>query len=163
MQSANAGGQNGFVAKLNAAGSAFVYTTYLGGNRTDWVQGVAMDPAGNAYVTGYTDSNTFPVASAIQANMQGNSTSLFHSSDTGAKWTASDTNIPGEVFDILLDPAIAGTIVVSTENGIYRTTTEDRRGPNNPPLLFRSRGAQPTPLSFTARTARAPGNRLTTE
>jgi hypothetical protein len=122
VQSTNAGGQNGFVAKLNAAGSAFVYTTYLGGNRTDWMQGVAMDSAGNAYVTGYTDSNTFPVNSAIQTSMQGNSTALFHSSNTGANWIPFDANIPGAVYDISPDPATGGTIVVSTENGISRTT-----------------------------------------
>jgi hypothetical protein len=121
-QSTNAGGYDGFVAKLNAAGSAFVYTTYLGGNRNDFIQGLAIDPAGDAYVTGFTDSNTFPVASAIQTSMQGNSTSLFHSSNTGANWTPFDANIPGSVYDISPDPAVAGTIVVSTENGIYRTT-----------------------------------------
>jgi len=121
-QSANAGGQDGFVAKLNAAGSTFLYTTYLGGNRQDFIQGVAMDSADNAYVTGYTDSNTFPVSSAIQTSMQGNSTVLFYSSNTGASWTPFDANIPGAVIDISPDPVAAGTIVVSTESGIYRTT-----------------------------------------
>ena len=122
VQSTNAGGYDGFVAKLNAAGSAFLYTTYLGGNRNDFIQGLAIDPAGDAYVTGFTDSNTFPVASAIQTSMKGNSTSLFHSSNTGANWTPFDANIPGSVYDISPDPAVGGTIVVSTENGIYRTT-----------------------------------------
>jgi hypothetical protein len=122
VQATNAGGQDGFVAKLNAAGSAFLYATYLGGNRQDYIQGLAIDSAGDAYVAGYTDSNTFPVNSAIQSSMQGNSTSLFHSSNTGASWTPFDANIPGAVIDISPDPAAAGTIVVSTENGIYRTT-----------------------------------------
>ena len=84
VQSANAGGWHGFVAKLNAAGSAFLYTTYLGGNRRDSIQGLAIDSAGNVYVAGTTDSSTFPVASAIQTSMQGNSTSLFSTSNTGA-------------------------------------------------------------------------------
>jgi hypothetical protein len=122
VQSTNAGGFDGFVAKLNAAGSAFLYTTYLGGNRNDFIQGLAVDPSGNAYLTGYTDSNSFPTNAAIQSAMQGNSTSLFRSLNIGASWTPFDANIPGTVSAILPDSANAGTIVVSTENGIYRTT-----------------------------------------
>ena len=44
-----------FVTKLNPAGSALVYSTYLGGSGTDdGGCGIAVDAAGNAYVTGYT-------------------------------------------------------------------------------------------------------------
>ena len=107
LQPSNAGGNDGFVAKLNAQGSAFLYTTYLGGNRSDTIQGVAIDSADDAYVTGYTDSNTFPVSSAIQPSMQGNSTVLFHSSNTGANWTPFDANIPAAVYDISPDPLAA--------------------------------------------------------
>ena len=42
-----------FVAKLNPAGSALVYSTYLGGSGVDEGTGIAVDSAGNAYVTGY--------------------------------------------------------------------------------------------------------------
>ncbi len=52
---------DGFVTKLNAAGSALVYSTYLGGERWDAASGVAADAAGNAYVTGQTTSLQFPV------------------------------------------------------------------------------------------------------
>ncbi|HEX8117321.1 MAG TPA: SBBP repeat-containing protein, partial [Pyrinomonadaceae bacterium] len=55
-----------FVTKLNAAGSAFVYSTYLGGDDIDFGFGVAADSAGNAYVTGSTGSTNFPVANALQ-------------------------------------------------------------------------------------------------
>ena len=42
-----------FVTKLNAAGSALVYSTYLGGDRTSTRGGgLAIDAAGNAYVSG---------------------------------------------------------------------------------------------------------------
>lgn len=57
----------GAVVKLNAAGSALVYATYLGGSgsTTDSVsdipQGIAVDSSGNAYVTGFTASADFPV------------------------------------------------------------------------------------------------------
>src|SRR5207302_4080097 len=49
-----------FVAKLNANGSALVYSTYLGGTGDDEGRSVAIDSTGNAYVTGKTASINFP-------------------------------------------------------------------------------------------------------
>jgi hypothetical protein len=57
-------GQNdAFVAKVNASGTALVYCGYIGGSSGDEGLGIAVDGAGNAYVTGQTISNqlTFPV------------------------------------------------------------------------------------------------------
>lgn len=60
------GNNDAFVAKLNAAGSALVYSTFLGGgtallNSTDdWGQGIAVDSAGSAYVVGATYAPDFP-------------------------------------------------------------------------------------------------------
>jgi len=51
----------GFVAKVNAAGSALAYSTFLGGSKTDLAHEVAIDPGGTAYVTGETNSTDFPV------------------------------------------------------------------------------------------------------
>ena len=53
------GSQDAFVAKLNSIGSAPIYSTYFGGSGTDSGFGVALDGAGNAYVTGSTDSPEF--------------------------------------------------------------------------------------------------------
>ncbi len=53
-------GGDAFVAKLNAAGTALVYSTYLGGSSADGGFGVKVDANGNAYVTGYTISPDFP-------------------------------------------------------------------------------------------------------
>jgi len=49
-----------FVTKLDPSGSDLVYSTYVGGNETDWPHGIAVDGSGNAYVTGYTYSDNFP-------------------------------------------------------------------------------------------------------
>src|SRR2546428_5102570 len=53
--------------KLNAAGSALVYSTYLGGSGGDGGEGIAVDASGNAYVTGSTTSTNFPTANPLQA------------------------------------------------------------------------------------------------
>src|SRR4030095_2610509 len=61
-QTYNGGETDAFVAKINAAGTALVYAGYLGGSGSDFGNGIAVDTAGNAYVTGNTDSSqtTFP-------------------------------------------------------------------------------------------------------
>jgi len=55
-----AGSQDAFVAKLDATGAAIVYATFLGGSDQSLVFGIAVDGAGNAYVTGQTQSTSFP-------------------------------------------------------------------------------------------------------
>jgi hypothetical protein len=49
-----------FVAKLNSSGSALIYSTYLGGSGYDVATGIAIDPLGNAYVSGYNYAQGFP-------------------------------------------------------------------------------------------------------
>ncbi len=67
FQPAKAGTSNAFVTKLNPAGSALVYSTYLGGTRSDFGRAIAVDGSGNAYVTGETASPDFPTtADAFQ-------------------------------------------------------------------------------------------------
>jgi len=58
---------NGFISKLNPAGTALVYSTYLGGSAADTVLAVALDSAGNLYVGGYTNSLDFPLQSPFQS------------------------------------------------------------------------------------------------
>lgn len=57
-----------FVAKLNPNGSAFVYSTYLGGDGEDIGHGIAVDKFGNANVVGLTYTYDFPVKNALQSN-----------------------------------------------------------------------------------------------
>src|SRR6202022_3118727 len=58
--------------KLNSAGSALVYSTYLGGSGSEGnLSRIALDTAGDAYIVGSTDSTNFPIANAIQATRDG--------------------------------------------------------------------------------------------
>ena len=54
-----------FVAKVNPAGNQLVYATYLGGNRDDYADAIAIDALGNAYITGGTQSANFPVTAGV--------------------------------------------------------------------------------------------------
>jgi hypothetical protein len=65
--------EEAFVTKLNASGSAPVYSTYLGGGSGDVAQGIALDAGGNAYVTGATGSANFPTVNAVQNTFGGES------------------------------------------------------------------------------------------
>jgi hypothetical protein len=67
FQAASAGIENAFVTKLNATGGALDYSTYLGGSSEDHGYGIAVNSAGNAYVTGQVTSINFPLANPIQA------------------------------------------------------------------------------------------------
>ena len=71
IQPANGGGDDAFVTKLNAAGGALVYSTYLGGGSFDNADAIAVDASGNAYLTGNTDSADFPTANPFQPGNAG--------------------------------------------------------------------------------------------
>ena len=76
IQPARSGGSDAFVTKLNAAGSALVYSTYLGGSIGEDGFAIAVDASGNAYVTGSTSSTDFPTAGPIQPTLSGSSISF---------------------------------------------------------------------------------------
>jgi hypothetical protein len=61
-------GNNGFLTKFNNTGSALLYSSYLGGGVSDDTPlGIAVDPFGDAYVTGNTGSADFPTRFPFQA------------------------------------------------------------------------------------------------
>lgn len=62
-----------FISKLTPDGSALVYSTYLGGNDSDYGSDIAVDETGNAYVTGATWSTDFPTINPFQATNRGRS------------------------------------------------------------------------------------------
>jgi uncharacterized protein (TIGR03437 family) len=66
--------ETAFVTKINAAGSALAYSTYIGGSSPAFGMGIAVDSAGDAHVAGYSGSGStqFPTANPIQAKIAGN-------------------------------------------------------------------------------------------
>src|SRR5262249_39639378 len=57
---------DGFVTKLSPAGSAAIYSTFLGGTGSERAFGVALDASGNVFVTGETSSVNFPTLGSLQ-------------------------------------------------------------------------------------------------
>jgi len=61
-----------FVARLTPDGSSLIYSSFVGGSNQDAGLGIALDGAGNAYVTGGTQSTDFPAtAGAFQTSNNG--------------------------------------------------------------------------------------------
>jgi len=71
VYSNNAGGFDAYATKLDAQGLGPVYSTYLGGSLGDHGSGIAVDGAGNAYITGTTESTDFPTINARYPVLRG--------------------------------------------------------------------------------------------
>lgn len=116
FQSSYAGGPvvgyDAFFTKLNATGTALVYSSYLGGNGEDTAAGVAVDPAGDAYVVGSTASSNFPTTSgSLQPVWGGGFTCAgFSNPDANACSDAFVTKFPlGGTFRVLqIAPSTGG-------------------------------------------------------
>src|SRR5438046_915685 len=99
LQAAKAGFQNAFVTKLNPTGSALVYSTYLGGSGGDGGTGIAVDTAGNAYVTGSTRSIDFPTVNPLQAAYGGDGDAFVSKLDAAGSALLYSTYLGGSGSD----------------------------------------------------------------
>lgn len=123
-----------FIAKFDNSATSLVYLTYLGGRTSDGALALKVDAAGNAYVTGYTDSTNFPVVSALYTNLSGSpypSVNLYPLDAFVAKLDASgsqlvySTYLGGEALDegigIALDAAGNAYVAGYTESTNFPT------------------------------------------
>lgn len=103
------GADDAFVAKLNRTGSAFVYSTYLGGTDHDRALGIAADSSGDAFVTGQTSSRDFPIKAAPQPGYGGGDDDAFITeyNPDGSKLVYS-TYLGGSGLDIGFAIAVDG-------------------------------------------------------
>jgi Beta-propeller repeat len=126
FQTAFAGGSSdGFVAKLNVAGSALVYSTYVGGNGEDVLVGIALDSAGNVYSSGYTSSTNFPVTpGAFQTTFGGYYDAVVIKLNPSGSAPVYATYLGGDAFD-----GGAGIAVDSVGNAYVTGSTSSSNFP----------------------------------
>jgi hypothetical protein len=101
FQAALDGGNDVFVAKLTATGAALTYSTFIGGAFDDFGYGIAADSAGNAYVTGNTDSKNFPsTADAFQPALASAFDAFFLELSSDGSTLGYSTYLGGVGFDV---------------------------------------------------------------
>ncbi|MCZ6689049.1 MAG: SBBP repeat-containing protein [Planctomycetota bacterium] len=115
----NGGGQDAFMSKLNATGTApLVYSTYLGGSGIDQALDIAVDGVGNAYVVGFTSSEFPTTPLALQTAKPGGLDGFVTHLDPGGSLIYS-TYLGGAGFDFARGIAIndAGDAFVTGQTG----------------------------------------------
>jgi len=131
-----------FVAKLNAAGSALVYATFLGGSRDEQGNVIAVDSAGNAHVSGFTRSSNFPVQQAFQSAHGGNADAFVAKLNAAGSALVYSTFLGGGNDDFGQGIALDGS------NAYVAGTTLSAAFPTTPGALqARFVGPVPCPVS----------------
>ena len=147
VQSTLLGSWNAFAAAWNDQTGALQYATYVGGSASDRTTGLAVDPMGNAYVAGTTDSSDFPRKYALQYSYGGGAGDafLFKIAPTGsgpaiavsgitnaASYTS--TVAPGEIISIFgsnlaVTPAVASGQPLPTQLNNLKVTVNGLAAP----------------------------------
>lgn len=126
FQTSPGGLSDAFATRLNASGSALLYSTYLGG--TNYEDGrVAVDAAGNAWVAGTTASTNFPVTDgAFQTTSTGleeGFVAKFNADGSGLAWATFVGGSASEnLTDIAIDASGNAYIVGTTASSDFPTT-----------------------------------------
>lgn len=103
---------NGFndvvVGKVNASATALVYGVSFGGSSDDVGNGIAVDSAGNAYLTGNTQSADFPAVNALQTTLHGTADAFVAKLNAAGTLLAYSTYLGGNAVDTASGIAIDG-------------------------------------------------------
>ena len=126
FQTTSPGIPDGFVTKVNPTGTAFLYSTYVGGNVRDEVFGIAVDREGKAHIIGQTRSNNYPKVAPIQdlCTINGPCVSITSLNSAGS----------AVVFSTYFGQGLGEEIVADTMGNIY-VTGETYEGLSNLPLM----------------------------
>lgn len=100
LQAQKAFDADGFIVKLTAAGSAFAYSTFLGGGSVDEIKAIALDSSGSVYVAGRSYSKTLPVTSgAYQSALKGDQDAFVAKVNTAGSALVYCTYLGGSGLD----------------------------------------------------------------
>lgn len=143
------GATDAFVAKINAAGSALAYSTYLGGTGGELTNSIALDSSGNAYLAGSTDSRDLP-ATGFQTKRA--SSGAFKTGDGAANWSSiGGTLNPSLVRCLAVDANTPGTLYAGSGSGVFKSTDggatwtpTNRSGSANAPTNVQTISIDPT-------------------
>ncbi len=116
--------RDAFISKLNATGTALIYSTYLGGSSVDYANGIAIDSSGSAYVTGVTRSLDFPVTSSPAPPKSGGIfISKLNAAGAGLEYstTLGDINSSDSGNSIALD-SLKNALVTGNASALPSTT-----------------------------------------
>jgi hypothetical protein len=172
LQISNEGGFDAFVAKVNPAGSAFLYSTYLGGtaNESNTTTGtstnpIALDSANNAYITGFTSSTNFPTTTPFQpANAGGQDAFVVKITDATpaadysiAVAPTSRTVVPGgsTTYTVTATPVGGFTGSISLSASGFASDSNANFSPTT--IVITDSSAKSSTLTLTTTAATAPG------
>lgn len=118
-----------FITKLNSTGSGVVYSTFLGGNNEDEGNAIAVDAAGNTYVTGSTSSTNFPTLNAVQGTFGGGLADAFvtklNAAGSGLVYSTYFGGLNNdEGAGIAVDASGNAYVTGNTNSANFRTTPE---------------------------------------
>ncbi|HEX8456816.1 MAG TPA: SBBP repeat-containing protein, partial [Pyrinomonadaceae bacterium] len=126
VQGVSGSGADIFVLKLNPTGTAFIFSTYLGGSINESANGIALDPGGNIYLTGNTNSFNFPTANApFQAAKAGGTSAFFRSTDNAQTWNPASADLTAPTVMIIAphptDPSIVLAGAITGGAAVYKS------------------------------------------
>jgi hypothetical protein len=124
-QTLSGSGDDVFVTKLNATGTALIYSTLFGGASLDNVRSLAVDASGNAYFAGYTISDNFPTTpGAYRATKPTQEEDSFVASlnPTGSALNYSTLIYIAENYGIAVDAQGSAYVTGYTASHTYPTT-----------------------------------------
>ncbi len=162
---------DGFVTKLNAAGTAIVYSTFLGESGNDYVVDVKADSDGNAYVIGGSDRGAFPVTpNGLQTRLNGPLDAFIVKLGEGTAAIASvsaasylrsavatESIVAAFGSNLALGTLVAGTNPLPTSLGGTTVMVKDSAGMERlAPLFFVS----PSQINYQIPFGTAPGTAL---
>ena len=118
-----------FVTKLNPTGTALIYSTFLGGSGNESTNGIAINDAGNAYVTGFTGSSNFPTTpGAFQTVKSGGDDVFVTALNAAGSGLAYSTFLGGDANEfsvrIAVDAAGNASVVGLTGSSNFPTTAD---------------------------------------